>query len=308
MSRSWQNHVVLITGASSGIGAALGRVLAARGATVALLARRRERLDELVAVIAADGGTARAVACDVTDAAELVRAVDATVDEFGALDMLVCNAGVGTHGSIVHTPLAEYERMFKVNVVGAVAAIQAALPHLIESARVRRGSAGGGGRIGVTSSVMGKFVMPKHGSYGASKFAVQAVADTLRLELDGTGVSVTTICPGETTTEFGAAMLTPEGDLSPAYLKDRAGVAMTPDRVARKFECALWRRRREVTVWYGRLLGSWYTRWWLRWWFERFQRNYARKMGLLPVDYGPSAAGKAANGEAPDAARPQDAS
>src|SRR5919107_1715586 len=126
--------VALITGASSGIGEATARALAARGATVALLARRAERLEALATELSADGGRALVLATDITERAQAFSAVERVSGELGRLDIVVNNAGVMLNGPIEGAPIEEWERMVDVNVLGMLYVAHASLPHLLRAA------------------------------------------------------------------------------------------------------------------------------------------------------------------------------
>ncbi|HEY1585754.1 MAG TPA: SDR family NAD(P)-dependent oxidoreductase [Polyangia bacterium] len=182
----------LVTGASSGIGRGLALALGRRGAHVVVVARRRERLDELVAEIAAAGGTAEALTLDVAgaDAAHaLVREVDAR----RPLDFIVANAGIGgvTPGKKLDWP--RVKAILETNLVGAAATIAGAVPGMI----ARRD-----GRIVAVASVAGFRGLPRFGAYSASKAGLITLCESLRIDLHGTGVSVTTVCPGYVQTEL----------------------------------------------------------------------------------------------------------
>ena len=127
--------VALVTGASSGIGAATASVLAARGAAVALAARRKDRLDALAADIREQGGTALVLECDVTDQEQAAGAVTRAVAELGRLDTLINNAGVMLLGPVAGTPLSEWQRMVDLNVLGLLYCAHAAVPHLLQAAQ-----------------------------------------------------------------------------------------------------------------------------------------------------------------------------
>ena len=131
--------VALITGASSGIGAATARLLAEQGATVSLVARRADRLEALADEIRAEGGTALALEADVTQRGAAETAVERTVEELGGLDVLVNNAGVMLLGPIADAPLEEWERMVQVNVLGLLYCAKAALPHCFRRRSADRG-------------------------------------------------------------------------------------------------------------------------------------------------------------------------
>jgi len=175
----------LVTGASKGIGRALAEVLAARGATVGLAARSE---DELAALAAALGSRAIALPCDVADAESASGAVERFAAEAGGLDVAIANAGIAHYGRFEAQDPSLHERMTRVNWLGTVNTARAALPHL---------RAGGGGQLVIVSSGAGLRAFPEAAVYGATKAAQRAFAEALRHELAGSGVSVTTVCPGE---------------------------------------------------------------------------------------------------------------
>jgi NADP-dependent 3-hydroxy acid dehydrogenase YdfG len=187
-----RGKVALVTGASSGIGAAAARALASHGATVAVAARRRDRLDRLVAEIEADGGIATAVELDVTDEAACRTAADQCVHHWGSLDILVNNAGVMLLGPIVGADTEDWRRMINTDVLGLMYMTHAALPHLLNSR----------GTLVQLSSVDGRLAGPLTGVYNASKSAVNAFSESLRQEVTTRGVRVVVIEPGATDTEL----------------------------------------------------------------------------------------------------------
>ncbi len=191
MTSPLKGKVVLVTGASSGIGEATARVLAARGAAVALAARSEERLGFLVREISAAGGRVLAVKTDVADKDSARDAVERTVGEFGALDVLVNNAGIGLSGRVAELRPEDLRYVFDVNLLGPLNCVQAALPHM-----------GRGGRIINVSSVVGRRAIPKVGGYCATKFALNALSDALRVEVADRGITVTSVYPGTTRTAF----------------------------------------------------------------------------------------------------------
>jgi NADP-dependent 3-hydroxy acid dehydrogenase YdfG len=134
MSDRLAGTVALVTGASSGIGAATAQALVAQGASVALAARRVDNLESLAAQIRDQGGTALVIETDVTDESQARAAVEQTVSEFGRLDTLINNAGVMLLGPIVHAPIEEWQRMVQLNVLGLMYCAHAALPHLLRAA------------------------------------------------------------------------------------------------------------------------------------------------------------------------------
>jgi NADP-dependent 3-hydroxy acid dehydrogenase YdfG len=191
--------VTLVTGASSGIGAATATALAAQGAAVALAARRQDRLDSLAAAIRDQGGTALVLECDVTDEQQATDAVERTVAELGRLDTLINNAGVMLLGPVVGAPLSEWQRMVELNVLGLLYCAHAALPHLISAAE-------GGPRqvadIVNISSVAGRAARTGNGVYALTKFGVGAFSESLRQEITKRYVRVSLVEPGATATEL----------------------------------------------------------------------------------------------------------
>jgi NADP-dependent 3-hydroxy acid dehydrogenase YdfG len=193
------NTVALVTGASSGIGAATATALAAQGAAVALAARRKDRLDSLAAGIREQGGTALVLECDVTDEQQATDAVERTVAELGRLDTLINNAGVMLLGPVVGAPLSEWQRMVELNVLGLLYCAHAALPHLISAAEdgPRRVA-----DIVNISSVAGRAARTGNGVYALTKFGVGAFSESLRQEITQRYVRVSLVEPGATATEL----------------------------------------------------------------------------------------------------------
>lgn len=189
----------LVTGASSGIGEQAATALAGLGADVAVAARRVDRLDALVKQIEDAGGRALAVEADVTDETQATAAVAAAVERFGRLDTAVANAGVMLLGPIVDADVTEWRRMIELNTLGAMYTAHAALPHLLAAAQQEPRRVAD---LVITSSVAGRRVRQGSGVYNASKFAVGAFAEALRLEVTQRFVRVSLIEPGATTTEL----------------------------------------------------------------------------------------------------------
>jgi NADP-dependent 3-hydroxy acid dehydrogenase YdfG len=191
--------VALVTGASSGIGEQAAVALAELGADVVVAARRTDRLDALVDRITGKGGRALAVAADVTDEDRAGAAVAQAVERFGRLDTVVANAGVMLLGRIEGADTAEWRRMIELNTLGAMYTAHAALPHLLAAA------AQGPRRVAdlvVTSSVAGRVVRTGSGVYNASKHAIGAFAESLRMELAERHVRVGLVEPGAVATEL----------------------------------------------------------------------------------------------------------
>jgi NADP-dependent 3-hydroxy acid dehydrogenase YdfG len=191
--------VALVTGSSSGIGAATAQRLAAEGAAVALVARRRERLDEVASAIHQDGGTALVVVADVTQQLAAVGAVDSAVNELGRLDTVVNNAGVMLLGPVLQAPTEEWDRMVEINVNGALYLTHAALPHLIQAAN---DSPRGVADVVNITSTAGRVARPGGGVYALTKFGISAFTESLRQEMISQRVRVSVVEPGTVATEL----------------------------------------------------------------------------------------------------------
>ncbi len=199
MQQTLRGTVALVTGASSGIGAATATALAAQGAAVAVAARRRDRLDTLAAEIKDQGGTALVLECDITDQQQAAAAVDRTATELGRLDTLINNAGVMLLGPAAGAPLAEWQQMVELNVLGLLYCAHAALPHLQRAAADEPRQVADLVNI---SSVAGRFARNGNGVYALTKFGVGAFSESLRQELARQYVRVSLVEPGATATEL----------------------------------------------------------------------------------------------------------
>jgi NADP-dependent 3-hydroxy acid dehydrogenase YdfG len=191
--------VALVTGASSGIGEATAKRLAAEGAAVAVGARRLDRLEQLVAEIADAGGTAVAIESDVTDRSQAEDLVERTVKTLGRLDTVVNNAGVMLLGPALEAPIEEWERMVDLNVKGLLYVAKAALPHLVKFAD--EGPRMVTDMINV-SSVAGRRARSGSAVYNATKFGVGAFSEALRQEVTERHVRVSLVEPGAVATEL----------------------------------------------------------------------------------------------------------
>jgi NADP-dependent 3-hydroxy acid dehydrogenase YdfG len=198
MSESLSGTVALVTGASSGIGEAAAVALAERGATVALVARRRDKLDALAERIGG-GGKALVIEADVSDQAQAQAAVETAVGGLGRLDTLVNNAGVMLLGPIVGAPLEEWQRMVSLNVLGLLYCTHAALPHLLAAAE---GDPRSVADVVNISSTAGRVARLNSGVYNATKFGVVAFSESLRQEVTARHVRVSIVEPGATATEL----------------------------------------------------------------------------------------------------------
>ncbi len=199
MADGLQGTVALVTGASSGIGEATARELAAQGASVAIAARRKDRLDDLAAEIEDGGGRALAIECDVTDQEQAKALVARTVEGLGRLDIVVNNAGVMLLGPIVEAPTDEWDRMIALNVQGLLYVAHAALPHLLEAAADDPRHVADLVNI---SSVAGRVANSGAGVYNLTKHGVGAFSESLRQEVTRRHVRVCLVEPGQVTTEL----------------------------------------------------------------------------------------------------------
>jgi NADP-dependent 3-hydroxy acid dehydrogenase YdfG len=191
----------LVTGASSGIGAATAQALAAQGSAVALVARRKDRLDELAAAITANGGDALVIEADITDEEQAVASVKRAADELGRLDTVVNNAGVMLLGPAVGAPVDEWNRMVSLNVLALLHVSHAAIPHLLAAAE---SSPRGVADVVNISSVAGRVARSGSGVYNLTKHGVGAFSESLRQELARRHVRVSLVEPGFTATELGS--------------------------------------------------------------------------------------------------------
>ena len=186
MQYEWKDRVVLVTGASSGIGRALAVELGRRAARVGLLARRAEALIELAGEVERAGGKALALAADVRDAGEMKKAAERVREQWGRVDVLVANAGMSTTTAGTDLDAGEAGDVISINVIGVVNSVASVLPAMI---------ARGEGQLIAISSLAAPW-NPKSGAYSASKAAVSTLFESLRVDLRRSGVSVTVIHPG----------------------------------------------------------------------------------------------------------------
>jgi len=195
------DRTAFVTGGASGIGAATARRLAEDGASVALVARRKGRLNDLAAEIGKAGGTALVVEADITDRTQAEAAVQQAVEHFGRLDILVNNAGLMLLGPVAGADPQEWDRMIAVNVQGLLSTTRAALPHLLQAA-------GQGPRrvadIVNISSIAGRVAWNGYGVYSFTKFGVNGFTESLRQELTQRHVRVGLVEPGGVATELGS--------------------------------------------------------------------------------------------------------
>ena len=232
MDPTLRGKVALVTGASSGIGEAAALELARRGASVAVAARSVEKLESLAARVSAADGRVLVVEADVADRASVEAMVGRVLEEFGRLDVLVNNAGLGLSGRVSELRAEDLRYVFEVNTIGPLNCVQAALPRMVR-----------GGRIVNVSSVVGKRAIPKVGGYCSSKFALNALSDSLRVEVADRGISVTSVYPGTTRTPF--------RDNSRRTKDEKRGwrpKGVEPEKVAQKIADAAQKGPRDVYV------------------------------------------------------------
>ena len=196
-----RDKVVLITGGSSGIGRATALRLAGYGGKVAVAARNQAALEQVAREAVELGAEALAVPTDVTDAEQCRRLVDSTVAHFGRLDILICSAGLSMRGYFAGSELTALEHVLRVNFLGTLYATHFALPHVKQTH----------GSLVALSSLTGLRGVPSYALYGASKFAIQGLYESLRLELQPDGVHVGVVAPGFVDTPLRERVLAPDG-------------------------------------------------------------------------------------------------
>jgi short-subunit dehydrogenase len=245
--------VAVITGASSGIGWALARALAAEGARVGLVARRREALERLAAEVGQAGGTAAVAPADVGDRPAVTAAVHDVAARLGPVDLLVANAGVGAPTLLDPLNVADIEKMFRVNTFGVVYAFEAVLPEML-----RRGR----GHLAAVSSLGAYKGLPGESAYCASKAAVNTFLEGLRIQLRDRGIAVTTICPG-----FVRTPMTSVNEFPMPFL-------LEADEAARRIVRALRRRRKVYNFPWPMALLMRLTRWLPDWAMARVMAGY----------------------------------
>jgi NADP-dependent 3-hydroxy acid dehydrogenase YdfG len=201
MSNNIDGKVVVITGASSGLGEATARLLASQGACVVLGARRMDRLQSLVKEVTDSGGKALAVATDVTHYDQVKRLVDAAVQTYGRIDVMLNNAGLMPHSPLERLKIEDWDRTIDVNIKGVLYGIAAALPYM---------KAQKSGHFINVSSVAGHKVRPPGTVYAATKHAVRALSEGLRIEVKPYNIRTTVISPGAVATELPNSITEPD--------------------------------------------------------------------------------------------------
>ena len=252
--------VVLITGASSGIGYATALAFAKRGASVVAIARRVERLAQLEREIADLPGDCLAIAADVTDHDAMDQAVAQAVERFGRLDVLVANAGVGQRAALVDSSWGDLETLLRTNIDGVIHGVRAAVPAMRSTGGEPLGEPLGG-HIVIVSSVASETATPYAAAYGASKAFVSSLARSLSLELEADHITVTNLIVGVTASEFQQNRLGERGVAAGA-----ANIpAMQPSEVAdgivratdRRAKTAILRPFDRLVLWANRIAPGW---------------------------------------------------
>ena len=243
MSR-FNRKVILITGASAGIGAALARELALLGASLVLLARRKERLSAIAQTIDPSGERVLTIECDVTQDGDLEKAVALARDKFGKIDVAIANAGWSLKGNLEELDLDDYRRQWETNLFGVLRTIYATLDDLKKTK----------GRLVIISSVKSYIALAGDSPYATSKFALRALCQSLSRELAPDGVSVTHVCPGYVATEIRRV---DERGVFQSEQKDRISPILlrSTEQTARQIIKAIDKRQKEqVLTSYGKLV------------------------------------------------------
>lgn len=226
-----KDKVVIVTGASSGIGLATAHRLAAAGAKVVVAARSADKLRALAADLQAKGAEALAVPTDMREPEAVVRLIEETFKRFGRVDILINNAGQGMAGQVATADIADYLKLSQLNVLGVVFAMQAVIPRMRQA---------GGGLILNISSMVSKMHIPGLSFYAATKTALNMITETARVELEKDNIRVITVYPRTTATDFGKNSL---GDLGLRAQQRSAATASHPvdsaDDVAAKIMHAI---------------------------------------------------------------------
>jgi short-subunit dehydrogenase len=246
MRNNFDGKTVIVTGASSGIGRETALAFAEAGSNVVLAARRQDDLDKIVAEHPLWCDRLLPVRADVTRDDDVARLIDATISRFRKVDILVNNAGAGMRAFVADVHFEDARQLMELNFFGAVRCIQAVLPHMKQQ---------GGGQIVNVGSVLSAFATPRNGIYCASKFALRALSNALRLELRPAGIEVILVMPGYTDTPFFDKMIRYDGARHTSPFKGQH-----PRQVARAILHACRRHKREVVLTVPGHLGVWMAR------------------------------------------------
>jgi len=254
---------VIVTGASQGIGRAIALEFGRRGARLALASRNRQALDEVAGLIKADGGSAIVIPTDVTAAGAAERLAQDTIRELGGIDILVNNAGIGMTAPIGDASSADVEAVFALNVLAPAAAIRAVVPIM---------RAQHDGMIINISSMAGRIVVPRIGYYSASKFALTAIGDALRMEEGHRGIKVMNVFPGTTRSNFGENRLGARGRQAHQRLPP-----VTAEKVATRIANAVERNQRSVYISWIPDRAALVANWLAGWAISAVLRSWARR-------------------------------
>jgi short-subunit dehydrogenase len=250
---TFAGQVAVITGASSGIGWELARQLARQGCRVGLVARRRDHLEKLAADIHAAGGKAALAMADVADRAQTLAAIASVRGDLGPIDLLIANAGVGAPTRLNPPNISDIEKMFQVNMLGVVYALEAVLPEMLARRQ---------GHVAAVSSLASWKGLPGESAYCASKAALNVYLEGLRIELRDHGVAVTTICPG--------FVKTPMTDVNKFHMP----YLLEANEAARRIIRALKARRKVFNFPWQMSLMMRATRWLPDWLVSRVMKKY----------------------------------
>ena len=243
-----RDRTVVITGASEGIGRALAHAFAREGAHLVLAARNAAALDEVVRECEGFGAKAVSVATDVADVEACRRLVERSVETYGNIDVLVNNAGISMTALFENVEdLGLYDRLMRVNYLGAVYCTHFALPHLKRS----------NGLLVAVSSLQGKTGFPRSTGYAATKFAMQGFFDSLRIELEGSGVGVLVVSPGAVDTSIHLRKLAADGSMAAVGGRIQRNALMPVEECARQIFRAVKRRDRELVMTFQGKLMPW---------------------------------------------------
>jgi short-subunit dehydrogenase len=253
---SFAGQVAIVTGASSGIGWALARTLAAEGCKVGLVARRREPLADLAAEIEKSSGTVAFATGDVAERGQAIAAIHEVSDRLGPVDLLIANAGVGAPTIVEPFNVEDVEKMFRVNMLGMVYSLEAVLPQMLARRR---------GHLAAISSIAAYKGLPGESAYTSSKAAVNVFMEGLRIQLRSKGIAVTTICPG-----FVKTPMTEVNEFKMPWL-------LTADEAARRIVRALKRKRKVYNFPWQMSLFMKFARWAPDWLVERMMHSYNEK-------------------------------
>jgi len=228
MANKIKGKVVVITGASSGLGEAAARLLSAQGASVVLGARRADRLESLAGELNRNGGKAVAVATDVTQREQVKRLVDAAVQKFGRVDVMINNAGIMPRAPLERLTIDDWDRTIDINIKGVLYGVAAALPHMKQQKS---------GHMIFVSSVAGHKIGPDFAVYAATKHAVRALAEGFRQEVKQYNIRTTIISPGAVATELPNSVT--EADIAENIRKYYGEIAIPADSFAQAVAFAM---------------------------------------------------------------------